>query len=117
MAMDQAVKAKEYTNEFAVHVDGGPEEADRVARDHGFTNTGQVSSLLLFNPLSKAVGVQIACPKGEPPDLDLSRPFLPSAAARQTRRPVCLPAFSLSAVSSDLYPIIWRERDHVALFE
>lgn len=31
-----------YTRQWAVHIDGGPEVADAVARDHGFVNLGQV---------------------------------------------------------------------------
>jgi hypothetical protein len=34
-----------YQNEFAVHIFGGAEKADRVARKYGFTNMGQVSRL------------------------------------------------------------------------
>lgn len=33
-----------YTNTWAVQIDGGPEEADRIAREHGFINHGNVSS-------------------------------------------------------------------------
>lgn len=39
-----------YQNEFAVHILGGSEVANEVARRHGFTNMGQVSlHHLLFN--------------------------------------------------------------------
>ncbi|KAM6961384.1 LOW QUALITY PROTEIN: furin (paired basic amino acid cleaving enzyme) b [Aplochiton taeniatus] len=31
-----------YTNTWAVHIRGGPEEADRIARKHGFVNHGNV---------------------------------------------------------------------------
>uniref|UniRef100_A0A671Y1I7 Furin (paired basic amino acid cleaving enzyme) b n=1 Tax=Sparus aurata TaxID=8175 RepID=A0A671Y1I7_SPAAU len=31
-----------YTNTWAVQIDGGPEEADRIAREHGFINHGNV---------------------------------------------------------------------------
>lgn len=34
--------AKEYTNEFAVHLEGGDADADRIALEHGFMNRGQV---------------------------------------------------------------------------
>lgn len=37
-----------YLNEFAVHIPAGEEMADAVARNHGFTNLGQVSFLFLF---------------------------------------------------------------------
>lgn len=33
-----------YTNTWAVQISGGPEEADRIAREHGFINHGNVSS-------------------------------------------------------------------------
>jgi len=36
--------AEVYTNTWAVQIDGGPEEADRIAREHGFINQGNVSS-------------------------------------------------------------------------
>lgn len=35
--------AEVYTNAWAVQIDGGPEEADRIAREHGFINHGNVS--------------------------------------------------------------------------
>lgn len=38
----QSVEAH-YTRQWAVHLNGGPEVADEVARDHGFVNLGQVS--------------------------------------------------------------------------
>uniref|UniRef100_A0A673X1V4 Furin (paired basic amino acid cleaving enzyme) b n=1 Tax=Salmo trutta TaxID=8032 RepID=A0A673X1V4_SALTR len=31
-----------YTNTWAVHIEGGPQEADRIARKHGFINHGNV---------------------------------------------------------------------------
>lgn len=36
--------AEIYTNTWAVQVNGGPEEANRIAREHGFINHGNVSS-------------------------------------------------------------------------
>lgn len=36
--------AEVYTNTWAVQISGGPEEADRIAREHGFVNHGNVSS-------------------------------------------------------------------------
>uniref|UniRef100_A0A8C7N0B1 Furin (paired basic amino acid cleaving enzyme) b n=1 Tax=Oncorhynchus kisutch TaxID=8019 RepID=A0A8C7N0B1_ONCKI len=33
-----------YTNTWAVHIEGGPQEADRISRKHGFINHGNVSS-------------------------------------------------------------------------
>lgn len=36
--------AEVYTNTWAVQINGGPEEADRIAREHGFVNHGNVSS-------------------------------------------------------------------------
>nr|XP_020470889.1 furin [Monopterus albus]XP_020470891.1 furin [Monopterus albus] len=34
--------AEVYTNTWAVQINGGPEEADRIAREHGFINLGNV---------------------------------------------------------------------------
>uniref|UniRef100_A0AAX7SWG0 Peptidase S8 pro-domain domain-containing protein n=1 Tax=Astatotilapia calliptera TaxID=8154 RepID=A0AAX7SWG0_ASTCA len=34
--------AKVYTNTWAVQINGGPGEADRIAREHGFINHGHV---------------------------------------------------------------------------
>uniref|UniRef100_A0A3B4A9I7 Peptidase S8 pro-domain domain-containing protein n=1 Tax=Periophthalmus magnuspinnatus TaxID=409849 RepID=A0A3B4A9I7_9GOBI len=34
--------AEVYTNTWAVQISGGPEEADRIAKEHGFTNLGNV---------------------------------------------------------------------------
>uniref|UniRef100_A0A665V3W9 Furin (paired basic amino acid cleaving enzyme) b n=1 Tax=Echeneis naucrates TaxID=173247 RepID=A0A665V3W9_ECHNA len=38
--------AEVYTNAWAVQIIGGPEEADRIAREHGFINLGNVSFVL-----------------------------------------------------------------------
>ena len=35
--------AEVYTNTWAVQIKGGTEEADRIAREHGFINHGNVS--------------------------------------------------------------------------
>ncbi|CAG5958224.1 unnamed protein product [Menidia menidia] len=32
--------AEVYTNTWAVQINGGPQEADRIAREHGFINQG-----------------------------------------------------------------------------
>ncbi|XP_035989142.1 furin-1 [Fundulus heteroclitus] len=40
--LGSAVGQKVYTNTWAVHIPGGPEEADRIARKHGFINHGHV---------------------------------------------------------------------------
>uniref|UniRef100_A0AAQ6A3H8 P/Homo B domain-containing protein n=1 Tax=Amphiprion ocellaris TaxID=80972 RepID=A0AAQ6A3H8_AMPOC len=40
--------AEVYTNTWAVHINGGPGEADRIAREHGFINHGNVSLNALF---------------------------------------------------------------------
>lgn len=37
--------AEVFTNTWAVQITGGPEEADRIAREHGFINHGNVSSV------------------------------------------------------------------------
>lgn len=36
--------AEMYTNTWAVQINGGLEEADRIAKEHGFINQGNVSS-------------------------------------------------------------------------
>lgn len=36
--------AEVFTNTWAVQIIGGPEEADRIAKEHGFINHGNVSS-------------------------------------------------------------------------
>uniref|UniRef100_A0A8C8HXT7 P/Homo B domain-containing protein n=1 Tax=Oncorhynchus tshawytscha TaxID=74940 RepID=A0A8C8HXT7_ONCTS len=36
------VRTEVYTNTWAVHIEGGPQEADRIARKHGFINHGNV---------------------------------------------------------------------------
>lgn len=41
---------KVYTNTWAVHIPGGPEEAQQVASKHGFINHGHVSHALVFFP-------------------------------------------------------------------
>lgn len=38
------IDAEVYTNTWAVQISGGPEEADRIAREHGFINLGNVST-------------------------------------------------------------------------
>lgn len=43
--------AEVYTNTWAVQIDGGPEKADQIARDHGFINLGNVS---LFSKCTRA---------------------------------------------------------------
>ncbi len=37
----------DYTNSFAVEIEGGHEIADMIATTHGFLNMGQVSRVLL----------------------------------------------------------------------
>lgn len=32
-----------YTQQWVVHIHGGPDVAESVAKDHGFTNLGKVS--------------------------------------------------------------------------
>lgn len=39
--------AEVYTNTWAVQINGGPGEAGRIAREHGFINHGKVSSYYL----------------------------------------------------------------------
>lgn len=43
-----ALGQKVYTNTWAVHIPGGPGEADRIASKHGFMNFGHVSKKLHF---------------------------------------------------------------------
>lgn len=45
-----ALGQKVYTNTWAVHIPGGPEEAHQVASKHGFINHGHVSHALVFFP-------------------------------------------------------------------
>lgn len=40
----ELIDAEVYTNTWAVQINGGPEEANRIAREHGFINLGNVSS-------------------------------------------------------------------------
>lgn len=40
----EPIDAAVYTNTWAVQINGGPEEANRIAREHGFINLGNVSS-------------------------------------------------------------------------
>ncbi len=40
-----SVGQKVYTNTWAVHITGGEQEANRIARKHGFVNHGKVSVL------------------------------------------------------------------------
>lgn len=47
--------AKVYTNTWAVQINGGPGEADRIAREHGFINHGHVSSTSLTPSLYYSV--------------------------------------------------------------
>ena len=41
-----------YTNQWGVHVDGGDQEADDIAEEHGFINHGQVSINIFIHCLS-----------------------------------------------------------------
>lgn len=50
--LGSALGQKVYTNTWAAQIPGGPEEADRIAKKHGFINVGQVSGLLLFKSCS-----------------------------------------------------------------
>lgn len=46
--------AEVYTNTWAVQIDGGPEEADRIAREHGFINHGNVSHICILECKERA---------------------------------------------------------------
>ncbi|XP_063929314.1 furin-like protease 1 isoform X3 [Zophobas morio] len=37
-----SISEAHYTQQWAVHIEGGPQVADEVARDHGFENQGQI---------------------------------------------------------------------------
>lgn len=50
--------AEVYTNAWAVQIDGGPEEADRIAREHGFINHGNVSYTYCILSVSVCVSMQ-----------------------------------------------------------
>lgn len=43
-----AMSQKVYTNTWAVHIPGGPEEADQIASKYGFINHGHVSNKYNF---------------------------------------------------------------------
>lgn len=45
----ELIDAEVYTNTWAVEINGGPEEASRIARKHGFINLGNVSCCLQNN--------------------------------------------------------------------
>ena len=38
----QSLNDIKYSNQWSVQIDGGKEEADRLARKHGFVNEGKV---------------------------------------------------------------------------
>ena len=40
--LDAQLKARHFTNQWAIHVEGGPDVAEAVARDLGYVNHGQV---------------------------------------------------------------------------
>lgn len=40
--------AEMYTNTWAVQINGGLEEADRIAKEHGFINQGNVSTHIIL---------------------------------------------------------------------
>lgn len=42
--LSPAHSEKIYTNQWAVHIPGGPEEADQIASKYGFINHGHVSN-------------------------------------------------------------------------
>lgn len=49
MVMPKRTDAAEvYANTWAVQIDGGPDEADRIAREHGFINHGNVSHISIL---------------------------------------------------------------------
>lgn len=48
VTLKQADAAEVYANTWAVQIDGGPEEADRIAREHGFINHGNVSHICIL---------------------------------------------------------------------
>ena len=52
LSMMQSCFGNEFMNEFAVHIIGGHNEANRVARDTGLLNKGQVClriNIFIFN--------------------------------------------------------------------
>lgn len=40
---------EEFTNSWVVEIRGGDEEADSIAKEHGFVNKGQVVKLLVLS--------------------------------------------------------------------
>lgn len=55
--------AEIYANTWAVQIDGGPEEADRVAAEHGFVNHGNVSGIGA-TPVCENARKRTPCEKG-----------------------------------------------------
>lgn len=53
--LGSALGQQVYTNTWAVHIPGGPEEADGVAQKHGFVNHGHVSNSPVLNVHFRAV--------------------------------------------------------------
>lgn len=45
---DDIINDKHYTSTWAAHIPGGIHTADRVAKDHGFVNLGQVNISILL---------------------------------------------------------------------
>lgn len=43
LVLTDSVVSGLYTNQLAVHVEGGPDVAHRIAKRHGFINLGQVN--------------------------------------------------------------------------
>lgn len=43
--LDEELRERHFTNEWAIHVEGGDDVANAVARDLGYDNYGQVSQL------------------------------------------------------------------------
>lgn len=56
--------AEVYTNAWAVQINGGPEEADRIAKEHGFINHGNVSwtsNILYLCVLALVLKLLLSC--------------------------------------------------------
>ena len=49
----QSLSDIKYSNQWSVQIDGGKEEADRLAKKHGFVNEGKVSCIKLELVLSE----------------------------------------------------------------
>ena len=48
-----------FSNTYAVHIEGGPAEADRIAQEHGFINLGKVSTSAFISRIGRLLSIHI----------------------------------------------------------